>query len=198
MFEKYKITLASASPRRKELLSGLDIQFTVEPSKDESEAYSDDLPWNKVPEFLARHKSDSFHRKLEGNEVLITADTLVFLENENGVMEIIGKPKDAKEAFSILRRLSDHTHKVLTGVCIRTNSDSRSFTASSDVTFGPLSPEEINYYIEKYKPFDKAGAYGIQEWIGHVAITNIDGSFYNIMGLPVQRVYRTLREMLGE
>lgn len=191
MFDNYKITLASASPRRRELLAGLDIKFTVEPNKDEKEAYSADLPHDRIPEFLARHKSETFHRPLEKDEVLITADTLVFLGES-----VLGKPKDRADAEKILGQLSGNTHTVLTGVCIRTLSDTRSFTAATDVTFKKLSDSEIKYYLDIYRPYDKAGAYGVQEWIGYVAITGINGSFYNVMGLPVQMLYEELCQML--
>lgn len=191
MFDNYKITLASASPRRRELLSGLDIKFTVEPNKDEKEAYSSDLPHDRIPEFLARHKSETFHRPIEENEVLLTADTLVFLGSD-----VLGKPTDRADAERILGELSGNTHTVLTGVCIRTVKETRSFTAATDVTFKELTDAEIKYYLDIYKPYDKAGAYGVQEWIGYVAITGINGSFYNVMGLPVQMLYEELCQML--
>lgn len=191
MFEKYKITLASASPRRRELMKGLDIDFTVEPNKDEKEAYSSHLSQNEIPEFLARHKSETFHRDIEPDEVLITADTLVFLDGK-----VLGKPRDRADAEKMLGELSGNTHTVLTGVCIRTTSETRSFTASTLVTFKKLSDKEIAYYLDKYRPYDKAGSYGVQEWIGYVAITGIEGSFYNVMGLPVQMLYEELCQML--
>jgi len=188
MFEGYKITLASGSPRRRELLAGLDIEFTVEPGKDSSEAYSEDLSHDQIPEFLALHKSNTFHRSLEDNEVLITADTLVFLGES-----VLGKPQDRDEAFSIIRGLSGKSHKVITGVALRTVKETRSFSVSTDVIFADLTDEEINYYIDRYKPYDKAGAYGVQEWIGYIGISGINGSFYNVMGLPVQRLYSELK-----
>ena len=187
MFEEYKITLASASPRRRELLQGLGIDFTVEPSKDEKEAYSKDIPQEDVPEFLARHKSLSFHRQLADNEILITADTLVFVKGE-----IIGKPVDREDAFRMIRMLSADTHTVITGVVLRTVRETVSFKDISKVTFRELSDSEIYHYIDSFRPYDKAGAYGIQEWIGYVGITSIEGSFYNIMGLPVHAVYEQL------
>ena len=187
MFEEYKITLASASPRRRELLQGLGIDFTVELSKDEKEAYSKDIPQEDVPEFLARHKSLSFHRQLADNEILITADTLVFVKGE-----IIGKPVDREDAFRMIRMLSADTHTVITGVVLRTVRETVSFKDISKVTFRELSDSEIYHYIDSFRPYDKAGAYGIQEWIGYVGITSIEGSFYNIMGLPVHAVYEQL------
>ena len=197
LFKDYKITLASASPRRRELLAGLDIEFTVECSKDEKEVYSEDLPWNEVPAFLALHKSESFHRPLETNEILITADTLVFLASEGGKMQILGKPRDYADASRVLGLLSGHTHQVLTGVCLRDASGRRrTFTASTAVTFDSLSEEEIEYYIKNYHPYDKAGAYGVQEWIGFAGISKIEGSYYNVMGLPVRMLYRELQEFV--
>lgn len=187
MFEEYKITLASSSPRRRELLQGLGIDFTVELSKDEKEAYSKDIPQEDVPEFLARHKSLSFHRQLADNEILITADTLVFVKGE-----IIGKPVDREDAFRMIRMLSADTHTVITGVVLRTVRETVSFKDISKVTFRELSDSEIYHYIDSFRPYDKAGAYGIQEWIGYVGITSIEGSFYNIMGLPVHAVYEQL------
>ena len=191
--EKFKITLGSQSPRRRELLSGLDIDFTIEPNKDESESFTDDMVQEEVPEFLARHKSDTFHRELLDNEILITADTLVFC---NG--EIIGKPSDRNDAYNIIKRLSGNTHRVITGVALRSKGCYRSFSAITDVTFNELSDEEIYYYIDKYQPYDKAGAYGVQEWIGYVGINSINGSFYNVMGLPVQRLYTELATFIEE
>ena len=187
MFEDYTFTLASASPRRRELLKGLDIEFTVEPGKDEKEAYSADQPHHAIPAFLARHKSETFHRELAPREVLITADTLVFLDEQ-----ILGKPRDAEEAAAMLRNLSGRTHTVTTGVALRTREKMHSFSDTTEVDFKPLTEAEIAYYIEKYRPFDKAGAYGVQEWIGYVGITAIRGSYFNVMGLPVQRLYTEL------
>ena len=191
--EKFKITLGSQSPRRRELLSGLDIDFTIEPNKDESESFTDDMVQEEVPEFLSRHKSDTFHRELLDNEILITADTLVFC---NG--EIIGKPSDRNDAYNIIKKLSGNTHRVITGVALRSKGCYRSFSAITDVTFNELSDEEIYYYIDKYQPYDKAGAYGVQEWIGYVGINSINGSFYNVMGLPVQRLYTELAKFIEE
>ena len=187
MFDKYVFTLASASPRRRELLKGLDLAFTVEPGKDEKEAFSADLPHHAIPEFLARHKSESFHRDLKPDEVLITADTLVFLDEQ-----ILGKPRDAEEARMMLKALSGRTHTVTTGVALRTLHAIHTFSDTTEVDFKPLSDAEIDYYIEKYRPFDKAGAYGVQEWIGFTGITAIRGSYFNVMGLPVQRLYTEL------
>lgn len=193
MFEKYTFTLASASPRRRELLKGLDIAFTVEPGKDEKEAFSEGMPHTEIPAFLARHKSETFHRELGENEVLITADTLVFLDDK-----ILGKPHGPEEAAEMLRALSGRTHTVTTGVAFRTRERLHAFSDTTEVDFKPLTDEEISYYIEHYKPFDKAGAYGIQEWIGYVGITAIRGSYFNVMGLPVQQLYTELCAFLAE
>lgn len=192
MFENCKITLASSSPRRRELLAGLGIQFTVEPNKDEKEAYSVNLPHDRIPEFLARHKSETFHRPLEKGEILITADTLVFLDNE-----VLGKPSDRADAKRILRLLSGRTHTVITGVCLRTIAATVSLSDTTLVTFKELEDEEIEYYLTACRPYDKAGAYGVQEWIGYAAIKEIRGSFYNVMGLPVQPLYEELRKLAG-
>ncbi|MBQ6957890.1 MAG: septum formation protein Maf [Bacteroidales bacterium] len=191
MFEHYIFTLASASPRRRELLKGLDIDFTVEPGKDEKEAYSEGMPHTEIPEFLARHKSESFHRELVPHEVLITADTLVFLDEK-----ILGKPHSPEEARQMLRALSGRTHTVTTGMALRTKDRIHTFSDTTEVDFRPLADPEIDYYIKTYRPFDKAGAYGIQEWIGYTGITAIRGSYFNVMGLPVQRLYTELCNFL--
>ena len=191
MFENYIFTLASASPRRRELLKGLDIDFTVEPGKDEKEAYSEGMPHTEIPEFLARHKSESFHRELVPHEVLITADTLVFLDEK-----ILGKPHSPEEAHQMLRALSGRTHTVTTGMALRTRERIHTFSDTTEVDFRPLADSEIDYYIKTYRPFDKAGAYGIQEWIGYTGITAIRGSYFNVMGLPVQRLYTELCNFL--
>ena len=187
MFDRYTFTLASASPRRRELLKGLDIAFTVEPGKDEREAFSDDLPHYAIPEFLARHKSETFHRPLEADEILITADTLVFLDEQ-----ILGKPHDRDEAVAMLRALAGRTHTVVTGVALRTRERIHTFSDTTEVDFKDLTDEEIDYYVDNYRPYDKAGAYGVQEWIGYAGITAIRGSYFNVMGLPVQRLYTEL------
>jgi len=208
MFDGYRFILASKSPRRQELLSGLDVKFKVEIGPDLPEGFDMDIPHSQVPEYLAKHKSITFHRALEADEVLITADTLVFGHREKmeqGMLSdetlqkcvILGKPIDREDAVRILSLLSDNTHYVLTGVAIRTPDETRSFTVATEVTFKKLSPEEISYYIDNYAPYDKAGAYGVQEWIGHIGITSISGSYYNVMGLPVQRLYTELCDLCG-
>ena len=192
MLNNLKITLASASPRRRELLAGLNVAFTVEPAKDEKEAYTDDIPWQEVPEFLARHKSETFHRGLLPEEILITADTLVFLP-EGDDMKILGKPSDREEALKMLRELCGHTHYVLTGVCLRSNERTVTFTDSTEVDVDVLSEAELEYYVDHFRPYDKAGAYGVQEWFGYASIGTIRGSFYNVMGLPVHKLYAALK-----
>lgn len=182
-----KIILGSASPRRRELLAGLDLDFIVDTQNNFTETFSSGMPHTAVTEYLAKGKSYGFHRELEKDEILITADTMVLCGEE-----ILGKPKDKTGAVKMLGLLQGNTHTVLTGVCIRNCSKMKSFTAATKVTFGPLSAEEIEYYLEKYKPYDKAGSYGVQEWIGYVGISGIEGSYYNVMGLPVQRLYREL------
>ena len=192
MLTDHKITLASASPRRRDLLAGLDIDFTVEPAKDEKETYTDDIPWQEVPEFLARHKSESFHRELEPGEILITADTLVFLPDGED-MRILGKPADREEALTMLGELCGRTHYVLTGVCLRSLEKTVSFTDTTEVDVDVLTEEEIAYYVDTYRPYDKAGAYGVQEWFGYASIGTIRGSFYNVMGLPVHKLFAALK-----
>lgn len=193
MFDGWKITLASQSPRRRELLAGLGVGFAVETAKDALEAYDASMPYDKVPEFIARHKSESFHRPLAEREILITADTMVFLD---GVL--IGKPADREDAHRMLRMLSGKTHTVFTGVVLRTASEIRSFTDRSDVTFRELSDGEIYHYIDTCNPLDKAGSYGAQDWIGLAAVASINGSFFNVMGLPAHRVYEELCLITGE
>ncbi len=185
--ENIKIILGSASPRRRELLAGLDIEFVVDTKNNFEEVWQEETPIKEIPEYLAKGKSYGYHKELIPNQILITADTMVLC---NG--EIIGKPKDREQAIDMVKRLSDNTHTVLTGVCIRSCDKVRSFTASTTVTFGEVTQEEIEYYIDKYKPYDKAGSYGVQEWIGYMAISAIDGSYYNVMGLPVHRLYKEL------
>ena len=179
-----KIILASRSPRRRELLKGAEIEFTLAPDFGVEEVYPADMAVEEVPGYLSAVKSDSYPHRLDRNEILITADTIVICE---GV--ILGKPEDADDACNMLRRLSGRRHRVTTGVTLRDSDKCCIFSVSSDVWFRPITEEEINYYVAKYKPFDKAGSYGIQEWIGYVAIEKIEGSFYNVMGLPIQTLY---------
>lgn len=183
--------LASSSPRRKLLFEGIDLDFTVETGGNIAEDFDNSIDIKKVPEYLAELKSKGFPRKLENNEILITADTMVLCNNE-----ILGKPKERDDAIKILTKLSGNKHQVLTSVYIRSNYKSRSFTAITDVYFRELSPEEIDYYIDNYAPYDKAGAYGAQEWIGYIAINRIEGSYFNVMGLPIHQLYMELEKFL--
>ncbi|GGF99389.1 Maf-like protein [Pontibacter amylolyticus] len=182
------ILLASNSPRRKELLAGLGIHFEVR-VKEVNEDFPEHLQRAQVAEFLASHKADAYTADLQ-NEVLITADTIVCLGER-----ILNKPADASEAFAMLRALSGTHHEVITGVCILTKNSKTIFHDATRVYFKKLSDEEINYYIEHYQPFDKAGAYGIQEWIGKIGIEKIEGSYFNVVGLPVQKLYTYLKDL---
>ncbi len=192
LLKTYRIILASQSPRRKMLLSGLDIDFEVIVREGIDESYPDGLGMYEIPEFLARAKSENYLDLLDRKTLLITADTIVW---HNG--HVLGKPETEEEAVEILHKLSGDTHTVITGVAIRTTDKIKVFSARSQVVFHSLSDEEIRYYILQYKPFDKAGSYGIQEWIGYVGIERIDGSFYNVMGLPVQQLYNELKVFVG-
>lgn len=187
-----KIILGSNSPRRKELLAGLDIEFTVDTGNTFEEVYSEDTPHERIPEVLSEGKSYGFHRALEEGEILITSDTLVLCGDR-----VMGKPHSREEAIDMLRCLSGREHKVITAVTVR---DCERCTTSSDtaiVHFKELTYNEIEYYIDNFKPFDKAGAYGIQEWIGYIGIGQIEGSFFTIMGLPVHLVYQELLKFIG-
>ena len=186
-----KIILGSASPRRKELLAGLGIEFAVDTQNSFEEIIPDGMDNLQVPEYMAAGKSLGFHRELSDNEILITADTMVLCD-----AEILGKPKDTPDAYRMLELLQDNSHTVITGVCIRSNEQTRKFSVSTEVYFNKLSALEMEYYVTNYKPFDKAGAYGVQEWIGYIGINRIDGSYFNVMGLPVQRLYNELTNFL--
>ena len=186
-----KIILASNSPRRRELLVALGIDFTVDTGTSFVEEYSQDTPYTKGPELMSLGKSLGFHRELEPDEILVTSDTMVLCGTE-----ILGKPADRAEAARMLRLLSGREHQVITAVTIRDGKRERTFSVTSNVFFKELSDSEIYYYIDNYKPFDKAGAYGIQEWIGYIGITGIEGSFYNVMGFPTQRFYDELQSFL--
>ena len=187
--KKYNIILASKSPRRKELLEMLDIPFTIRVKNGIDESYPALMPPVEVPEFLSRLKGKAYAEDIKDNEMVITADTVVILD---GV--IYGKPKDEKDAVDMLMQLQGRTHTVASGVCVATIDRIVSFTTTTEVTFAPLSREEAEWYVAKYRPLDKAGAYGIQEWIGCAAVARIDGSFYNVMGLPVHQLYNVLKD----
>ena len=192
------IILASGSPRRKELLSGLDIDFEVDTRNNFQECFSQDTPYDEVPRLMSEGKSAGFHRPLKEDEILITADTMVILPPLEGrPAEILGKPRDRADAVRMLQDLSGRTHHVTTAVTLRSTRKQETFTATTEVWFKALSPEEIGYYVDTYKPYDKAGAYAIQEWIGHVGITRIEGSYFNVVGFPVQRVYEALQRFIA-
>lgn len=188
--KQYDIILGSQSPRRKELLSGLDLPFTQKAMPDIVEEYPAELPLTEVPLHLAQTKAEAYRAKglMQENTLLITADTVVIVEDM-----ILGKPQDKEDARRMLRTLSGQTHQVVTGVCISHLSGKKAFSCSSMVTFAQLSDEEIDYYLDRYRPYDKAGSYGIQEWIGYIAIQRVEGSFYNVMGLPVHLLYNELK-----
>lgn len=187
---KYKIILASNSPRRKELLMGLGIKYSVKTLPDIEETFPDNLEAEAIPVHIAKGKADAYMHLIKPDQLIITADTIVWLDGK-----VLGKPQDENEAKEMLSCLSGKTHKVITGVCITTQAFQKSFAAVSEVTFAKLTDEEIEYYITNYRPFDKAGAYGVQEWIGYIGVENISGSYYNIMGLPIQRLYRELKSL---
>ena len=184
----YKIILASNSPRRKELLAGLDLQFEVRVLQGIDESYPQDLPILKIAEFISKKKADAYVQTMADDELVITADTVVILGDE-----VMGKPHDEADAKRMLGELSGRTHQVATGVTLSTKERQVSFSVVTDVTFKQLSADEIDYYVRTYKPFDKAGAYGIQEWIGYIGVTALKGSYFNVMGLPVQRIYEALK-----
>lgn len=185
-----KIVLASHSPRRQELLRGLGVDFSVNVINGIDESFPASMPKEEVAEHLAVKKREAY--KVGEDELLITADTIVVVDDE-----ILGKPKDADDARRMLHTISGRVHKVVTGVCLATTTESRSFSVTTEVKFRQLRDSEIDYYIDHYKPFDKAGAYGIQEWIGYVGVEGIRGSYYNVMGFPVQRVYEEMTRHFG-
>ena len=185
---KYKIVLASNSPRRKELLLGLGFDYEVRTLQGLDESYPEGLSMEEIPQYISRKKAAAYN--LEPDELLITADTIVFLEGE-----VLGKPADEAEAKEMLHKLSGKTHQVVTGVTLTTTEMQHSFCSVSQVTFAQLSEAEIDHYVTQYRPFDKAGAYGIQEWIGYIGVTSIEGSYFNVMGLPVQRLYSEMKKL---
>lgn len=188
--DKYQIILASNSPRRKELMSGLGVDYVVRTLPDVDESYPADLAGAAIPEYISRKKADAYRSIMQPGELLITADTIVWLDGK-----VLGKPEGREGAVEMLRSLSGKSHQVFTGVCLTTTEWQKSFTAASDVEFDVLSEEEIRYYVDKYQPMDKAGAYGVQEWIGYIGVKSISGSFYNIMGLPIQKLYKELKDL---
>ena len=189
----WRLLLASQSPRRRELMSGCGIPYELAPRYECDENYPATLPAKEVPAYLSRLKSEAYPTPLAANDLLLTADTVVILEDR-----VLGKPHDRQEAVEMLQALSGNRHTVITGVTLRSAERIHTFSVRSDVWFRALTDEEIAYYIDTYRPFDKAGSYGIQEWIGYAAIERIDGSFYNVMGLPIQRVYIELEKFINE
>ena len=207
---KYKIILASNSPRRRELLAGLDVNFEVKVLNGIDESYPDDLDAYQVAEFIAQKKAEAYRSLLNEEEssaeesLILTADTVVIApaadeqNDQEGKGIILGKPKTADDAVRMLRMLSGKTHHVVTGVCLTTKDGQRHFSVTTEVSFKELTDWEINYYISHYRPFDKAGAYGIQEWIGYIGCAGLNGSYFNVMGLPVQRIYEEMLKMQEE
>lgn len=186
--KEYNIILASQSPRRKELLRNLGINFNVFVKKDIDESFPSHLKREEIAGYLANQKTKKYKPDLSDNDLIITADTIVWLNDE-----VLNKPVDYNDAFQILRKLSGKIHLVITGVCISTKLKTESFTSTTEVHFKQLDDSEIEYYIKNYKPYDKAGAYGIQEWIGYIGIDHIEGSYFNVMGLPLQKLYEKLK-----
>lgn len=186
----YQLILASASPRRKELLAGLNIPFEVRLIDGIDETYPSELPIDEVPLYISQKKAAAYKANISPHTIVLTADTVVVCNEQ-----ILGKPIDEADARRMLQMLSGKTHRVITGVTLLVEGNSKSFSVATDVTFKPLSATEIDYYIRTFKPFDKAGAYGIQEWIGYIGVTAINGSYFNVMGLPVQRIYEELRTL---
>lgn len=186
-----KIVLASKSPRRQELLRGLGVDFELR-TKDVEEDFPDHLQGGEIAMYLANKKANAFLSDLTSDELVITADTIVWVAGQ-----VLNKAADKAEAQAMLRLLSGKTHEVITGVCLSTTDRRIAFTDVTEVTFAELSDDEIDFYIDHYKPFDKAGAYGVQEFIGYIGVTALKGSYYNVMGLPIQRVYQELKEIFG-
>ena len=192
------IILGSNSPRRRELQKGLDIDVEVDTGNNFQEHFSEDIPYDQVPRLMSEGKSLGFHRPLKEDEILITADTMVILPaTKDKPGEILGKPSGREDACRMLRDLSGREHHVTTAVTIRDAHKIYSFDVTTEVWFKQLTEEEIAYYVDRYKPYDKAGAYAIQEWIGHIGITRIEGSYFNVVGFPVQRVYEALLSFLS-
>ena len=185
-----KYVLASNSPRRKELLAGLGLDFEVRVIDGIDESYPASLPASQVAQFIAEKKALAYRASMAPDELIITADTVVIVGDD-----ILGKPKDEADAVRMLREISGRTHQVTTGVCLTTATRQRSVSVTTDVTFKQLTLDEIRHYVSTYRPFDKAGAYGIQEWIGYIGVTGLNGSYYNVMGLPVQRIYTELQQL---
>jgi len=190
LLNNYRIILASRSPRRQQLLHDMGLRFDVV-IREYEESYPANLKGEDIALYLARQKSESFRKEISINEIVITADTIVWCNNE-----VLGKPADAADAKRMIRALSNNTHEVITGVALLSSSKEKTFADTTKVTFESLTEEEIDYYIDNFKPYDKAGAYGIQEWIGITACSRIEGSYFNVVGLPVQKLYRELNKFI--
>lgn len=188
--KKYHIILASNSPRRRELLSGLGVDYEVRTLPGVDESYPDTLSGEDIPVYISREKAAAYLPSIAPDELIITADTIVWLAGR-----VLGKPADEADACRMLRELSGRTHQVITGVTLSTAVFQKSFAVTSEVEFAPLTEEEITYYVDHYRPLDKAGAYGVQEWIGFIGVRRLSGSYFNVMGLPIQRLYQELKEL---
>lgn len=186
----YHVILASNSPRRRELLAGLDIDYEVRVLPGIDESYPQGLSAEDIPQYISRQKAGAYESVMRPDDLIITADTIVWADGK-----VLGKPKDEAEARAMLRLLSGRTHEVITGVTLLTKTVKKTFAVTSKVTFDPLADDEIDYYVARYCPLDKAGAYGIQEWIGYVGVSSLHGSYFNVMGLPVQRLYKELKTL---
>lgn len=189
--KKYNVILASNSPRRRELLGGLGIEYQVKTIPGIDESYPESLKGEEIPIHISQRKAEAYLLQMQDNDLIITADTIVY---QDGM--VLGKPADEAEAIKMLQLLSGHTHQVITGVSVVTKQKVKSFAVTTQVTFASLTDEEIQYYVQHYRPYDKAGSYGIQEWIGFIGVTGIEGSYFNVMGLPVQRLYTELKQLV--
>ncbi len=187
--KKYRLILASNSPRRKELLAGLGLDYEVRTLPDVDESYPESLQGGEIPLYISRMKADAYKPMLQADELMITADTIVWMDGM-----VLGKPRNKYGAIKMLKQLSGGVHYVYTGVSITTQTRQESFYVATEVRFANLTDEEIEYYVDTYQPMDKAGAYGVQEWIGYIGVENIKGSYFNVMGLPVQRLYTELKK----
>lgn len=190
-FKRYNILLGSGSPRRRDLLASLDIDFRQIAIKDVDESYPSDMPAEEVPAYLSRVKAEAYRDELNPGDILITADTVVILDGK-----ILGKPEDERQAVEMLTELSGRTHEVVTGVTLMALGAVETFSEKTAVSFAEISSEDIEHYVTEYRPLDKAGAYGVQEWIGQAAVTGINGCFYNVMGLPTSALYHRLGEFV--
>ncbi len=186
--KQYKIVLCSNSPRRKELMRGLGLDFQTRVIDGIDESYDKSLPGEDIAKIISEKKAESYKATMSPDELIITADTIVYVDGE-----VLGKPQDRLDAIRMLKMLSGKSHDVITGVCIQTQTKSTSFSVKTKVTFAQMTDDEINFYIDNHKPYDKAGAYGIQEWIGYIGVESIEGSYFNVMGLPVQKLYSVLK-----